>query len=462
MQRLSLRARLAITSAVSVFAVSVVLGFLQYQVLTDYSIGRVDTQLKSVSSNLRLLDQLGRRSGDFDALLERVRANSNVVTQLIDENGNPVGEGDRIPVSKKVLKLAHRGAMRSSPPPDYFYTTRFAGTTRRVMAQFAGSEQGENYVLLIAHDIEDLITVQTELQYFFAAQALLSLIIAGSLGYFVTRQALRPVRRLALTTAEIANTGDLAKRVSSEQADSDLQRLSATFNQMLDTIESAYVRLSAALEAERRLVADASHELRTPLTTLKGNLDYLERVGRTSGVDPDVLEDLQESADRLTRLVAGLTQLARDDAGVKDEDTRIDFDGLVQDIADEPEFHEAGIELELESDLWTMGSEQALAAVVRNLFENARKYGGGETKAHAYRDGDNVVLDVEDNGEGFLPEEVDHAFDRFWRSDSARGQTGSGLGLSIVSSVIRAHGGEVKAFAGPGGHVQVRLSAAEQ
>src|SRR4029077_1537235 len=129
--------------------------------------------------------------------------------------------------------------------------------------------------------------------------------------------------------------------------------------------------------AERRFVANASHELRTPLTAIQGNVDYLER----TGADQDVVDDIRMSAERLSDLVANLTELAREEAGVSFENRMIDFDELVRDIAAEPEYaDQAEILLDLDTDVWVRGSETSIASVVRNLLANAVKYGDGRVE----------------------------------------------------------------------------------
>lgn len=101
-----------------------------------------------------------------------------------------------------------------------------------------------------------------------------------------------------------------------------------------------------------------------------------------------------------------------------------------------------------------------MTSVVRNLVANAAKYGAEPVRVSVEVEHGWVVLDVTDAGPGVATEDVQRVFERFWRSADAKGRTGSGLGLSIVASAVRGAGGEVTAFAGPGGHFRATLPAA--
>lgn len=446
MRRLSLRLRLALASAAGVLLVTAVGGLVQFRLLSDSFIERVDQQLERVATLAEVFEAIGY--GSFDPFLTQITEGHPIVRQRVDRNGivrDSVG-GRGLPAPHEALDLADRDG------PDVSYTTQYGGLHFRIRAHHLTSGQ----VLLVGRPIEDVIEYQRRLLEYLVIQCSVTTLIAGILGYLVTRQAIRPVLRTADTAEKITATGDLGRRIDAPTSDRDLKRLTRTVNSMLDRIEDAYVRQGEALDAERRFVADASHELRTPLTTIRGNVDYL---GRTDA-DADAVEDLRQAADRLEKLVTGLTQLAREDAGVSSESQLLDFGELTLDILAEPEYAGVEVVVDVATGLWVQAPEVSLAAVVRNLMTNAVKYGAAPVGVTVTADGEQVVLEIVDAGPGIAPEDVSRVFERFWRSADAKGRPGSGLGLSIVASAVRACGGEVTAFAGPGGRFRVALPAA--
>lgn len=447
MRRLSLRLRLALASAAGVLVVTAIGGLIQFRLLSDSFIERVDEQLERVTNLAEVFESIGYAS--FDPFLTQITEGQPIVRQRVDRSGivrDGVG-GRGLPAPREALALADRDG------PDYDYTAQYSGLHFRIRAHHLSNGQ----VLLVGRPIEDVIEYQQRLVGYLVIQCALTTFLAGLIGYLVTRQAIRPVLRTADIAEKIATTGDLGRRVDAPTSDRDLKRLTRTVNAMLDRIEEAYGRQGEALEAERRFVADASHELRTPLTTVRGNVDYLSR----TAADPDAVEDLRQAADRLEKLVAGLTQLAREDAGVSAESQLLDLGELTTDILAEPEYAAVDVAANVAAGLWVRASEVSLAAVVRNLMANAVKYGAEPVRVTAVAEGDRVVLEVVDAGPGLAPEDVARVFERFWRAADAKGRPGSGLGLSIVASAVRSCGGEVAAFAGPGGRFRVSLPAAQ-
>jgi signal transduction histidine kinase len=223
----------------------------------------------------------------------------------------------------------------------------------------------------------------------------------------------------------------------------EVSRLAETLNEML-------ARLEASLEHERRFVADASHELRTPLALLKTELEVALRRRRTREELEAALASASEETDRLTRLAEDLLLIARSDAGElplrRERVGAAEVLGVVAErfsrVADE-----RGRALEvvspngLELDADPVRVEQALG----NLVANALAHGDGRVVLSAQAREALVELHVEDEGPGFPPGFIGGAFDRFSRSDDSRSGGGSGLGLSIVELIARAHGGSVGA-----------------
>ena len=188
--------------------------------------------------------------------------------------------------------------------------------------------------------------------------------------------------------------------------------------------------LERARESERRFLADASHELRTPLTALRGNVAYLARHGAT----PELVDELAQDADRLSRLADDLLALSREEAAERPtEEVRLD------ELAREAAAEHPHVEVDASHPVRVAGDRAALARALANLLENAERHGAEPVTVSATHEGPFARLAVADAGPGLAPEAAEHAFDRFWRGDSSA--PGSGLGLAIVRAIAERHGG---------------------
>ena len=210
-----------------------------------------------------------------------------------------------------------------------------------------------------------------------------------------------------------------------------------------------------AWDQQRRFVSDASHELKTPLAVILANTQILERM---EGLPPDAqrwVSSTSDEAGHMKVLVDDLLTLARaDEQGservvARDE---VSLSGLVERCALEfdPVAFERGcsIECAVEPGLVTLGDGEQLARLVRTLLDNATKYArqGSEVTAALAREGRRARLSVNNHGDVIPPEDIEHLFDRFYRTDEARERKetgGFGLGLAIARSIAEAHGGTI-------------------
>jgi len=303
--------------------------------------------------------------------------------------------------------------------------------------------------VLVAASTADVADTIHTLRGLTLLAALLSAAIGGAAVALLMRGALRPLVRLDRAAAEIGRSGDARRRLPDPHRHDEVGRLATTLNTMLEGLERAR-------DAERRFLADASHELRTPLTIMRGNL---ELVARDPNMAPEdrvaALRDAIEEAERMSRLVDDLLALARVDAGMALPDTDIELGRLVRDVADgaRPVAGARLISVTIGSDgTRVRGSEPLIRRLLENLTDNAIKYTSptGSISISLAEEGPDAILTVADDGIGMSPEDLRHAFDRFWRSDWSRERPGSGLGLSIAKAVAEAHGGGIDATSEPG------------
>jgi len=296
-----------------------------------------------------------------------------------------------------------------------------------------------------------LATVDQEVTSVGTTLALLSVIgvgLAALAGWAVARAGLAPVGRLAAVAEDVSATGDPGRRVEVHRAD-ELGRLAASFNTMLGALQRS-------LSAQRQLVSDASHELRTPLTSLRLNAEMLAAgPGLPEPERREVLDRVVAQVAELGQLVASVTELARDESqpGPLGE---VGLHRVVEASLAGARRDWAQTVFTAELEPWTVtGSPDSLQIAVRNLLDNAAKFGPPGVQVEVcLRAGE---LAVRDHGPGIAPADLPHVFDRFYRAPSARGVPGSGLGLSIVRQVAERHGGTVRAEAAPGGGTLIRL-----
>ena len=286
-----------------------------------------------------------------------------------------------------------------------------------------------------------------------------------------SRDDLRPIEEMARATSRIAE-GDLDHRVVHPPDGSEVGRLGAAFNVMLDRISDAFGAQRASLvekeasEARlRRFVADASHELRTPLTSVRGYAELYRAGGLTDPADLErAMGRIETESTRMGRLVEDLLLLARLDEGRPLRLAPMDLSAIVADaVADARALDpDRPISVDIAESIVVRGDEDRVRQVVGNLLGNVRVHTPSGTPGEIVVqeiddtdvDGARVaVLRVVDHGPGIPPDHIDRVFDRLYRADQARTRDrgGSGLGLAIVAAIVDAHGGSIAAEPTPGG-----------
>jgi signal transduction histidine kinase len=292
-----------------------------------------------------------------------------------------------------------------------------------------------------------------------SAEALIAVIV----GLLVSRGLSAPLHELAAVTDRMSG-GDLSTRAP-VRSKNEIGQLARQFNHMAERLEASFSELSAERDALRRFIADASHELRTPITALKNFNDLLQGVAMD---DPDAraefLAESQVQIERLEWITGNLLDLSRLDAGLVALDvTDHDVGDLIQAAVSSFKAlaHEKQIALttHLPASPSTLRCDRArIELALSNLLDNAIKFTppGGQITVGGKETDEAVRLWVRDSGVGIDSEDVPHIFERFYRGrhgpedKGSRRHSGSGLGLSIVRSIVQAHGGAVSVESAPG------------
>jgi signal transduction histidine kinase len=434
MSRLSIRARLTLAFAAAILLVlALAAAFVYLRVsdsLTDALDDRLETQLAEVAVT-------AGGEGESGVLLPGPADPEDGFSQILAPDGEVV-ESSAAPGAGSALDEAQLAdAARGAIPAFERPFDGVDGEARIV----AGSVEtpGGPAIAVAGVSTDDRAETLAQIAGTFAIGAPLAVLLASGLGYLLAGRALAPVEGIRRRADEITleRTGE---RLPLPAAEDELRRLAETLNRMLDRIESS-------LEREREFVADASHELRTPLAVLRAELELAERPGRSPDEMRAALRSAAEETERLARLAEDLLVLARSDQGrlpVKRERTAVA--PLLERVRDRfaARAAAAGREIAvapadgLVADVDPMRIEQALG----NLVDNALVHGEGEVTLHATGEEDTVRICVGDEGGGFPEGFEDRAFERFTRADEGRTGAGAGLGLAIVRTIARAHGGD--------------------
>jgi two-component system heavy metal sensor histidine kinase CusS len=264
------------------------------------------------------------------------------------------------------------------------------------------------------------------------ATALAALLVAA-ISVWLVRRALTPLRRLA-AQADAIDVRHLAQRMP-EQAATELQPLVAAFNQMLSRLEMGYHQLS-------QVSADMAHDLRTPISTLIGQTEVALSQTRSVGDYQALLGSNYEELDRLAKMIDNMLFLAKaEDASQAIDLQDIDLAQLGEKLQDYfygmAEEQSMRLEMALHGEL--RADPQLLQRALANLMANALRYGDRDSTVRVFNQGNSLM--VENQGSPLSAEQQARIFDRFWRADASRHQGSSGLGLSIVRSIMRLHQG---------------------
>ncbi len=274
----------------------------------------------------------------------------------------------------------------------------------------------------------------------------LTVVLGVSGGLLMSRNFLRRIDQISATSRAIMR-GDFAERMPLKGTGDELDRLSTGLNEMLDQIE----RL---MKGMREVSSNVAHDLRTPLTRLRVRVEDALRTNDKRQYRAALDQTLAE-ADQLLNTFNALLSIARAEAGEAGEGfASVNLAALVTDIAElyEPTIEDAGgtLEVSAHGDVPVHADRQLLAQALTNLLDNALKYGRPAPndpvtiKVVCSASDGKAMVEVCDSGPGVAVRDRQRVTERFVRLDESRSEPGSGLGLSLVSSVVKLHGGDIE------------------
>ncbi len=448
MKRVPIRLRLTLAFAAAMAAVLLIVGAFVYVRVGDSLEEQLDESLALRARTLSTL--VGQQDGELTA--GQLGNDDENIAQVLDPDalasgallsGSEAARGRNEPffVRRDTLPALH------GEPARLFVTP-----VRAV---------GGTLVLVVGASLEDRDEALAALLTQLLVAGALALSLATAAGYLLAGAALRPVETMRRKADEVSGEST-GQRLPLPAAQDEIRRLGETLNAMLG-------RLEAGIERERRFVADASHELRTPLALLRTELELALSRPRSQPELEAALRSAADEADRLTRLAEDLLVLARiEEGGLALRRETLLADELLETVgrrfAGRAELARRPLVLAPASGVSFVGDRLRLEQALGNLVDNAYRHGDGTVHIGVSGRNGAVELGVSDEGTGFPPDFLDRAFDRFTRADEAREGDSTGLGLSIVDAIARAHGGTAQAVnrGANGGLVTIRIPTAAE
>ncbi len=463
----TLRSKLVMSMVALFTIITLATGAATTLALRGYLYDQIDNQLRDSLQHLdsgpgQFGDNGGSRRGPGNEGLFAVSTLDNSASQGF------ASEQDATRVILTATQLAQLRDAGVGPNPVNLDLGGNLGTYRLMSTQAFWTRNGTTVPATIVVGLPTTPYDQTVARMVFIALASVigGLLIVALAGTLIVRRNLRPLDRVAATATRVAHLPldrgqvALAERVPEEDTDvrTEVGQVGAALNEMLDHVDEALQARQESEQRVRQFVADASHELRTPLASIRG---YAELTKREREPIPatvsHALGRVESEAIRMTSLVEDLLLLARLDAGRPLDAQPVDLTEMVVNAVSDA--HAASPAHSWQLDLpdepvEVRGDGARLHQIVANLLANARTHTapGTVVRTSLSQEGDRARITVHDNGPGVPAELQPHVFERFARGDTSRNRAGgsTGLGLSIVSAVVQAHGGTVRLDSRPG------------
>jgi signal transduction histidine kinase len=484
MKRLSIGVRLTLWY-LAIFALAqLIFGGGMWLILRHNLYDMVDNDLETQIEDLKTFMEAQKKDASIAKLREEV-----------NEDYGIEHAGDYLEIYAENNQLIYRSAfLEAHPsallPPDHVKRPKakshvLDGRPFRFVFEKLNGVNGHVYTVELGAPADDIVGTLSQFRSYLLMFAPLLLLAAAGGGYWLSRRALSPVDALVRTARQVSGT-NLNSRLQKLDTGDELQRLSDTLNEMLDRIESAFLRIT-------QFTADASHELRTPLSLIRTEAELALRRSRAEAEYKESLRHILLEAERTTALIEQLLSLARADSGrealhlqpvdlrqtlrrvvdrwqqvatIRNLQFSASLDGAYDNGADNEAADNDAADHEAAS-IFVLGDEMLLRRLSDILLDNAFKYTPSPGSVHLTLEwkGASAAITVQDSGAGIGEEDHGKIFERFYRVDQARSRAegGSGLGLAIAQWIVTQHRGTiaVESRSGHGSTFRVELPVIE-
>lgn len=456
----SLRFQLLTRSLLIMAVLLLLVGLLQYVVMKDFLYRK---QAETMEAQMLSMPKEWFMRTEFDNSRERssTRPGGDAFLfipdsslAIVDYNGNftditgNTGNLSPILTVDEYNEILEKSNLHKEVPYKILDDTN--GVEQLVVFKALGSPNHSDRIIQMGTKTSHLQDQVMQQLLIFISLSAIALVGGAALYLPILLRTLVPLSNM-VKSVEHTDVGNLAERFPVHQGQEEIDRLSVSFNGMLERLEISFNAEKEAREHMRRFIADASHELRTPLTSIHGFLEVLLRGAADNPKQlKSALTSMYGESQRVNKLVEDLLLLAKMDRSPQLHLIEVNLDKLIRDMKPQLEIlaGERNIHLDLTYGIKGTFDSDKVKQVVLNLFQNAVQHTDpktGEITISLYTLANNAELSVRDNGIGIHEDHLTHVFERFYRSDSSRNRKygGTGLGLSITKSIVEAHGGSI-------------------
>ncbi|MEK7536643.1 MAG: HAMP domain-containing sensor histidine kinase [Patescibacteria group bacterium] len=364
-----------------------------------------------------------------------------MVTTILGQNGIVKQSSISSDTPYLSYKFLYETALKNN---SISYVNQNIGNTpMRFMVQPLVVDGKLSEILLIAHPIE---AIQNSLNLLLITLGVIFIVLILPTIFgarLLALKILKPISEIADNMNDISSE-NLDKRLSNSKTNDVIEKLSITFNNLLDRLGQSFTR-------ERQFIGDIAHELKTPIATLKSGIEVTLSKERQKDEYKKALNDTLIDANKMSILVSNILDLAWIGADKSTTNYKVfNFSDSVLDLIEistklgMPK----GIEIksDVEKGLKILGDEGKILRAILNLIENSIKYTVNKKPIliSLQKSKTKAVLIIKDKGVGISKEEIDHIFNRFYRGSKTAKTVGSGLGLAISLGIIKAHGGNIE------------------
>ncbi|MCW3055653.1 MAG: sensor histidine kinase [Chthonomonadales bacterium] len=361
---------------------------------------------------------------------------------------------DGVAESPSVLHkiLSKRDFARATKGEKVWDTITVDDSPARVFYMPAFDHDNKPGIAQVAYDLTEVDRTLSGMDTAFVLLLPFGLLGAWGVGILLTNRVLRRMQQMTQAAGHLGSV-DFTRRLPVAGYD-EFAELAGTFNGLLGRLDTAYQAQQRLLEAQRHFTADASHELKTPLTIIKGRAGLAISRESTDERSRRTFCEIDSAVDTMSQLVQDLLLLSRADEGQMGGDRiEMQVSEVLHSAIDQATLPDsAPITLTVvPPDLSVTGNESELARLFRNLLDNAIRYTPADgsitltARTDLHTDPPNIVITVQDTGQGMAPEHLAHIGERFYRADASRTRPtgGTGLGISICKGIVEAHGGTI-------------------
>jgi heavy metal sensor kinase len=301
---------------------------------------------------------------------------------------------------------------------------------------------GPDLILHVGWSLKDDDEFVAQFQEIFGTTVAAVMALAALIGWFMAKRALANVQEIT-RTARAISASDLQQRVPVRGRADEIDQLATTFNDMLD-------RIQKLITETKEMNENIAHDLRSPITRIRGMAELTLTTGKTLSEYEAAAASTIEDCDRLLEMINTMLYISHTEATAANASSEeVDVANMVRHACElfQPVAEDKGVNLilDVQTNVMVRGVLQALQRMLANLIDNALNYtpAHGSVTIAVSGDGNVAMIAVTDTGIGIAPEELPHIFRRFYRCDRSRSRPGTGLGLTLVDAIVRAHRGRI-------------------